>query len=342
MKKILSTNYPIITTYTHHAHLLTILSNEPKAKSWIFSNYIQIYMSKYINKWADFYFPMSYEVKTFELCKWLEVQKNSEEFVDRNYGDIVKYVINLIDSNFYVHMMINYKYVSKSKWSKGNKDVGHDILVYGYDDVLKILYCADFLFEPKYAFSDCTFDEFYAAYNNSAVKTQISYLSHNIFSYKIKNECDYEYHLNNIVYWFKQYVNSEVPEYWKGYNYCNKEMNTWGISCYDILIQNIINTNIDYLDVRTFYLLKDHKKIMIERLKFIDNESLSMQIFIEAYRKMYSMHTEIVNLVIKYNISQNRGIINKITCRLIEVRETEFETLNKLIASLESFMIIEL
>lgn len=338
MKKVLDTTYPIITTYTQHAHLLTILGNEPKTKSWVFSNYIQIYINKElnINKWGDYYFPMPYEIRPFEVCKWLEVQKNSEEFIDGNCEDIVKYVINLIDNNYYVHMMINYKYLSKSRYSKSNIDMEHDVLVYGYDNDAGILYCADFMFETsKYVFSDCTYDEFRTAY--TGVKGMPSYLNHYIFSYRIKKECDYEYHIKNIVFWLKQYTNSEAPEYWVGYNYCNEKNVVWGISYYDILVQRLLSIEQDDLDIVFFYLLKDHKKIMIERLRFIESNSLSMKEYIEAYEEMYCEHTIIVNMVIKYNLSKNKEVIKKIIYKLIEIKKMEGRVLKKLINFIECY-----
>ena len=338
MKKILDTKYPIITTYTHHAHLLSILGTSSMTKFWIFSNYIQIYINRElnVNSWADFYFPMPYETRPFELCKWIEVQKNSEEFIDKNQGDIIKYIIDLIDNNYYVHLMINYRYLSKSRYNKKNVDARHDILVYGYDSEIKTLYCADFMFETsKYSFCNCTYDEFYEAYNNDFVKKQASYLNHNIYSYKLKKGCDYEFHINNIVYWIKQYINSETPEYWKGYNYSNMNNIAWGISCYDILIQNLKSIGITYIDVRFYCLLKDHKKIMIERLRFIENNTQLLKEYVEFFEEIYSEFVLIVNLVIKYNMTNNLKIIDKIVAKLTEIKNNEYETLVRLIDGLE-------
>ncbi len=45
-KKVLPVTYPMITTYTQHAHLLSILSNYECTYPWIFSNYIQLYINK--------------------------------------------------------------------------------------------------------------------------------------------------------------------------------------------------------------------------------------------------------------------------------------------------------
>ena len=45
MKKVLNIEYPIITSYTQHAHMLSILGTNPNTFEWIISNYIQIYIN---------------------------------------------------------------------------------------------------------------------------------------------------------------------------------------------------------------------------------------------------------------------------------------------------------
>lgn len=54
---------PIIHGYTHYAHLLSILQCNNKTLPWIFSNFIQIYMYRDLQKtpWGDFYNPMQYD-----------------------------------------------------------------------------------------------------------------------------------------------------------------------------------------------------------------------------------------------------------------------------------------
>ena len=44
----LPVSYPIITTYTQHAHLLSILTGCDLTYDWIFSNYIQLYINRCI------------------------------------------------------------------------------------------------------------------------------------------------------------------------------------------------------------------------------------------------------------------------------------------------------
>jgi hypothetical protein len=339
MEKILDIVYPIITTYTHHAHLLAILGTNVRTKEWIFSNYIQIYINKDLNKdnWADFYFPMPYEIKPSEICKWIETQKISEELIESKYVDIVKFIIDSINIQNYVHMMINYKYVTNSYFSKENLDKRHDVLVYGFDDVREILYCIDFTFNgSKYMFYECTFEDFRKAYYNYYVKRESSYLNHCIYSYRLKDNCDYVYDIANVVFWLKQYTYSNVPEYWEGFNNENKHNILWGISYYDVLCDNIQKTNNDWIDIRFIYLLKDHNKMMIERLKFIQCNLLLLDEFINIYEIMYNNLCVVINLVIKFNINKDESILLRIASRLRNIKETEYKLLCKLIKKLET------
>lgn len=334
MKKILETQSPIITTYSHHAHLLSILGAEPRTKGWVFSNYIQIYIDKNLgkNSWGDFYFPMPYEIKALELCKWIVTQKNHESLVDKKYADIIEYIKELIENDFFVHMMINHKYLLNSYL-----DRGHDTMVVGYDDEKGILYCADFAARSgKYIFFECSFDEFREAYNDEAIKKGATYLNHFIYSYKINQECDYGYNVNNIIFWLKQYVNSEAPEYWQGYNYSGRVLVTWGMDYYDVLCKNLLTIGDEQIDVRFYYLLKDHKKIMLERLKFLEHESLSLKEYIEAYEEIYTDLSIVVNMAVKHNVINPKGITDRMIDRLKHIKVAEYRILCKLIEKLEA------
>jgi len=46
-KRILPICDPVITSYTKHAHILSIIGSYKQTYPWIFSNYIQVYMNKY-------------------------------------------------------------------------------------------------------------------------------------------------------------------------------------------------------------------------------------------------------------------------------------------------------
>lgn len=338
MKKKLSINYPIITSYTHHAHLLAILSVQPKAKEWIFSNYIQLYINKnlVVNNWADFYFPLPYEIKPIDTCKWISSQKISEIYIDRHYNDIVDYIEESINDEYYIHMMINYKYIFNSRFYKKNKDRRHDVLIYGYDKEKGTIYCADFMFNSnKYTFVECTYDELRNSYNNDYVKHEMSYLEHNIMAYKLNETFAYGDVVDNIIYWLKRYADGECPEYWGGINSGNRGNIEWGINYYNALCQYLKSIHEERLDIRFFHLLKDHKKMMFERMVFLNSCERVSEKYISLFEDLYVRMKTVENLVIKYNITKNNNLIDEISNWLVQLRKTEIELLTDIIIELE-------
>ena len=77
--KRLPVSYPMITTYTQHAHLLSILTHYECAHPWIFSNYIQLFINKdYKHHWGYFYFPLTYELRPSDGANGLRLKRYIE------------------------------------------------------------------------------------------------------------------------------------------------------------------------------------------------------------------------------------------------------------------------
>lgn len=341
MEKILKIQHPIIATYTQHANLFAILQNESRAMTWLYSNYIELFASKDMKKfrWIDFYFPMPYEIRPFEVCKWLDVQKVKTDYVNNEYADIVEYLISLIQNGFYVNLIIDYRFISLSNiWGK-NIDRYHDIMLYGFDTEKELFYCGDLLFDKagRYSFCTCSFDELREAYYYECENNQISYLNRSIYSYRIKKECDYTYNLGNIIYWLQQYYSGEAPEYWKGFNFADKAEVAWGINCYDEVIKDLEDTTEEIPDMGLLCILRDHKKMMVERLMFIQKKYPEIQRYRFEYDEMYKESGIIINMAIKYNLTRDKKIIDRINNKLREMQEQERKVLLPLICELSEF-----
>lgn len=338
MKKILNFNYPIITTYTHHAHLLGILSNSQDAMKWAYSNYIQVYINKDLseNMWGDFYFPMPYEIKNLELCKWIETQKILEKSIIDDYEDIVSYIEKSVKRGMYVHLMVNFRFISGSYCAHDIKDAFHDLLVIGYDDISKVFVCADFKLNinNKYEVFECTYEDLRLAFMDAHKCMKDSYLNHMVYLYRLKDQCDYEFDINNIVFGLSEYLFGNIPEYWKEYNYANLQNVTFGIKYYDVICSYLSEYNPYHINTSIIYLMYDHKKMMIERLKELCEHNKTVFKYIEMYKQMYDEMQIIVNLTIKYDITHNKNLINKIIQNLIKVKEHEERVLGRLIVDL--------
>ena len=335
MSNILQISTPTITTYTQHAHLLAILESNHKTDDWIYSNYIQLYSNRNLNEnnWADFYFPMPYESKPFYICKWLDCQTINRDILNTYCTDIIRYIIDLIDNGYYANALINYKYLSKSPYSNNRL---HDVLIYGYDVETEMLYCADFMFgKNMYKFSTCSFGEFRDSYYDKYLSEQDSYFGHNFCSYKLNQNSDYEFHIQNTIYWLEKYASSECPEYWNGFNFCNKKNIVWGIDIFDSLGLYISEIDNNEIDIRFYCLMRDHKRMMCKRLEYMRKIVHFDPIYINMYYDLYKECDILIKMILKYNISKEITILNRITQKIKYIKEKEFSILNELITLLK-------
>lgn len=340
MKRQLNFTYPMITTYTTHAHVLGILGTDTKTLQWIFSNYIQVYINEELdkNRWGDFYFPMPYETRPSQLCKWLVTQVLSDEFVELINGGIINFILGSIDKNTYVNLMVNYKYISGSYANKQKIDMVHDLLIYGYDDSKNVFYCADFVYEKndRYLMFECSFEDLNIAYNDYREKKRNSYFGKNvIYTYTLEEKIDYEYSPINIYNSIKVYLKSSVPEYWRMYNSCDEKRIVFGLNYYDALIKHLNGGNYKFISIRLLYLMFDHKNLMIKRLEYMDEGSGKFNEYISEYEWLKSEMSKVVNLALKFNVTHVEKYIKSIVEKLDNIKEREERVLTKFLELVE-------
>lgn len=337
VKKVLPVNYPMITTYTQHAHLLSILSNYECTYPWIFSNYIQLYINEdYKHNWGDFYFPFPYELRPSDTCKWIFTQKIHRDIVHSKWESIINFIIECINSNNYVHTMINYFYVPLIPYY--NKvHFNHDILIFGYDLNEEVLYVSDFFDGGKYSYAKISFSDFSRAFSTYSLAKKRDYLNEMVYLYKFNPKCDYKFNTKNISNSIKAYLYNTIPEYWDSYNRDNREDIVFGMEIYTTLKNYIMRKKSSCesdIDIRPFYMLYDHKKIMLLRLKYLYEHEYYKNYNSEniiGFTKIESQAKNVVTLIIKYNITKNNSILDKVTNTLNIIENNEKNILKQYI-----------
>ncbi len=336
-KKVLPVTYPMITTYTHHAHLLSILSNYEDIYPWIFSNYIQLYINKdYIHNWGDFYFPFPYESRPSDTCKWILTQAIHRDTIERKWESIINFIIDSINSNNYVHTNVNYFYMPLGPiYNKYHYN--HDILIYGFDLNEEVLYVADFFDMGKYSYEKISFSDFSKAYSTYSLAENIDYLYSMVYSYNINSKCDYMFSIENISNSIKSYLFASIPEYWDCYNNDNRKDIVFGVEIYTTLknyINRIRSSCESDIDIRPFYMLYDHKKIMVLRFKYLYEHGYYKNCNSEniiGFTKIESQTKNIVYLLIKYNISKSNKILDEVINLLNIIENNEKNILKQYI-----------
>jgi hypothetical protein len=337
VQKILPVSEPMITTYTHHAHLLSILTYYEQAYPWIFSNYIQLFINKdYKNKWGDFYFPLPYELRAPETCKWLVTQKLNRSLVESKWSSVIDFIKECIDTENYVHTMINYFYVPISDRYKRLNFI-HDIFIYGYDTEKKELYVSDFFKGGKYSKQVISFEDFTLAFSCYQFAENNDYMHQLVYLYKFNNNCDYQFHIQNVVKSIRMYLFGQVPEYWEQYNNGNRQEIVFGTQIYMTLKNYAVRLKQEgeYFDIRAFYLLYDHKKLMTLRLKYLKEQNYLMvmenDINISKAEETEAKARDIVNLLFKYLFNKNTREIDRVINLLEEIEKEEYKILSQYI-----------
>ena len=264
---VLSIQKPWISCYTTYSHLLSILQCDERTHEWIYSNFIQMYMNKDLNEnwWGEFYKPMPYELSFFEICKWIEFQKIRRNNVTTNKKNILDFVISELRQGYYLHLQIEHKYI---KSFENNKHF-HDALIYGIDLNKEIVYAQDVFFKGIYEIKVLTIDEFLDSVYYCKIPEEHDYTKDSIYSYKIKRNCDYEFDEKNIWNQMKDYYNSKIPEYWRLYNSANRKNMCFGIEIYDALINYMKTVEFAKINIRPFYVLKDHFIILKKTVEYL-------------------------------------------------------------------------
>lgn len=328
-RKILPISYPMITTYTQHAHLLSILTYHERAHPWIFNNYIQLYINKdYKHNWGDFYFPLTYELRPSDACKWITTQKIHRDTVTSKWDSVIHFIIENINSHHYVHTMVNYFNVPLS--DRYNKlQLHHDIFVYGYDLNREILYVSDFFKNGVYSQEELSFADFSLAFSTNHLTTNHDYLREMVYLYKFNDQYQDHFSAETLLNSLRNYYDNKPPEYWEMFNYGGDRNNLdFGMQIYTTL-KNYVRSTVDNeskLDIRPFHLLYDHKKIMTLRLKYLyDNRLLGQltQEHIDRFISIEVMAKIMMNLVLKYNLTRNRSILESLQTKITNIEKEE-------------------
>jgi len=335
--KKLPFKYPLITGYQGLASLYAILENYPKTLDWIYSNYIQTY--GYIRN-GNFELTIFPGFEAMKICPWINFSLISRELVKKLNMNIIDFAINNIDANNYLYVMLDQHYLLSSR--SGNKNhFAHDTFIYGYDTKKCILNIADFTFNNKYSFEEVSFNEIDNAYNAVDSNMDRPFFTGkggvalvNYFENGI-----YEFDVQLIKETLNDYINSTNTTTRYRFMENPNPYAVYGIKIYEKLIEYLMFVGEGKIkcDIKPLHNLYDHKKLMLERIKYMEykgyirnaNEVITRLSAIENTCLLLS------NKTIKYNLSSNNKIIESIITQIQELCKDELDILKKLIIDIK-------
>lgn len=327
---------PLMTTYTQHANLLAVLGTDNRTYEWILSNYIQLYINRdFLLNWGDFYFQYPYEIRSVESCKWITTQKYTRKAINELCGGIINFALYHLKQNSYLNIMIDQYYIP-GYYSYNEEHAHHDIFIFDYNDSRQVFLASDFFDRTGYKTIEVKYSDFEKAFLSVMEDTpeDYDYFRGLNYVFSLKNECDYKFDVNNILNAVKEYINQTPPEYWTSYNYSNSKDIIFGSGIYTTLKNYIIrlqneNANI-FIDYRPFYLIFDHKKLMLLRMRYLseNNYFTNKNQIIEAFEKLVEQTKILYLTCVKFNIKYNKDAFSQIN-KMLDYIEKEEEKLLK-------------
>ena len=354
-KMVLPVVEPPITTFPGYANTLAILFNYEKSLDWVYSHYLQIYVSDSDERTKDFIpcstFFLDFDIRKIgtllhdgsilrhDWCPYLYIHEMPSELLKAlgfSYETAFKHSIDLHN---YLYMYLD---VSKIKEYGRSEEMLHCVFIYGYDDSERVFYFADFPNSPsgKYNFSKCTYHEIEAAMQNShnvnppfgntiamikyaedirSFTFDFDYLRETVKSY-VSPDKDTEIKFN-------KYLTAFISAGWKMKSYI-------GSNVYDYLIRIITFDPMigrDNIDARPFHGMYDHKVMMLKRFEYlynkgyIDEEKFKIS---RVYEKVRDDCLKVRNMIIKYNITKRKSILDKIPQLLDNTKNLDVELLS--------------
>lgn len=342
MRKILDVTYPVITCHPATAGLMSILNNYSCTESWVYSNYIQFVggiraANVYGGESFDVAILPSYHAE--KNCPWILHSQLTRKTVKQFSDSIVDFIIKAIDEENYVYLVADQFYFSKTIAGKGNFHMPHDIFVYGYDIEKKLLYVGDFTFNEssKFEYETITFEEFEKGYNDiTSEKDFFYYEKGGVALFSFYKKAKYSFNI--------EFVKEQLLELYDSSDKSEKfrcvenpfDRRRYGFEVYDLLISFLGQPLEIYRGLtKSLGILQDHKVLMIRRIEYMANDGriLNYEKVLLEYKNILKKFNILVALSIKYSITMNRTIINKMIGILNDVREMEKRLIKDILES---------
>lgn len=332
MKKLLHMGTPLLTTYPSLADLSSILQNDSRFPAWLCNNFNQLIYFINKSKTSTYYtfledIPTERQDLTSSLPMY-DYNKMLKTFNNIRYGKFTDFIVDCINNDYYIRTFIDNYDIMFHKYHYHNIHFIHAKMIYGYDEEAQLVYMSDFANGEKYSFFTASYDEVNNAYNDSLDKD--NELTKYIMCLKVNddiNSVDVDYKL--IEDSLLDYINSKDStcrvlnaSRWRNHYF------TYGISCYDKIIEDIINNNVD---IRGLNILYDHAVGMEYKINYL--YSLHKFDSNETYKALSSKIIQIKkialsnrNLYMKYRIDAkgnaiHKDNINKLVDKYLKLKE---------------------
>lgn len=338
-RRILPIAEPDLVSYPHLAFPLAMLQTDSEAQRWVYSNYVQLYLSDRTGEMMmDFFTPNPFDYFVPILhCS----PRMNRTLVRRSYPSFVDFVRVSIDENYYLWTHVDEFYIPGTS-SYRNKSYPHGIMIHGYDDEQRMFHVVGFLSNQRYGSGEVGYDDMEKAYfdfeppewkpyteHSILLKTYPGFLKANAFS------------LRWVMDQLQDYLHAKPSDQrMPAFELQLPSPHAWGMAVYDRLQErlrrNIENTYI--VDHRSFYVLWEHKKMMNRRIAFMAREGYyaCSSETAEDWSNLEKQASVNLNLILKYWMTRDNKHLELLIERLGKMKADETLIIERMLQDYEA------
>lgn len=317
MKKILPIFEPLFSKNMHLSPIFSIVKNHSDYLNWIYTECIQVkYDTNYNN------FSQNSWAKTCPLIIYQKI--NRDILSGLNCFDIINFLKAVLNKNTYILLAVNHRYIKQSIAT--DQDIIHTLFIYGYDDSNNTLYLCDHFFDKatKYNKAVCSYNEFIDAFTNIDNASHTwpwgGFLIRYLELYEVDYSVKYSLNLKKIYCMVNDYItDNEITDG------C-----AHGIKCYEFLLRDLdifINKGIKKSDIQNFLFLWQQKMSIVSRYNHLYGMGVIPSTLVNDLKDIERYSRIILNLLLKYEITNKKDIIYKAKDMLEQIRGAEQKAL---------------
>lgn len=315
---------PPIISYQVLAFPLSILFSFQEFLPWFYSNYIQLVC--YDNDFNlndigfNFFKKDMYSDYPCMKVKGIPISKVDKYFNYLHCNSVRDFIKLCIRNQYYILTYVNKRYIPGTE-AYMKYDFNHDTFVYGYNDDENLVYLLGFDNSHTFREMSVSFDDFIMAYTSCK-----HYPDNRFILYKKKSKVDCQLDIVDIYHSIQDFLLSRNSLARYNPNNPTSIPFQWGMNTYLHLKKYLLYLSAKgmHADIRPFTVIREHKKCMCLRIKYLyDHGYIHDNLCMEKYDELSDISNLILSLAIKYNVTLQTPLIDKILGKIDKIRDLE-------------------
>ncbi len=335
-----------IITYLCHSLAICVILADERLHPWYYEHYIRLYTEKQANGML--------------IMDFLEERAPYNEVIQEVYlgyellkdvTNITDYVIDKINSGYYVIINIDEYYIPE-KLAYKKKHYVHHSLVYGYDNTQRKFKAIGFNAEQIFAKMNFDYDLFSQAFESGKLyyKGSAPWAETNAIELLRTKDFmqEYPFSLERFKTSLEDYVTSKedfriVFDQRLDQYYLGPEQLKYGMDVYEGVIEHLMKLmdGVITIDYRAVHLMFEHKKSLYSRLQFVKGKYNRLNRFeklLDQYQKIVDIVDSARRLFLKhtftgdndYNLVPDKEVVVQIIEKLAAARDMEKQVLTEI------------